>query len=143
MVRKIAMEWSLHLITGLIVMPILLGTYWLLWPYKPLRETAAPELFTPAVRVGDTMLIRRQFCVDISVPSQATRQLVSDARIKISLPQVSQSSAVGCHDRIYPIEIPAGIVPGRYWYETTLAYEVNPLRTVHVRLQPVVVEVVQ
>ena len=140
MVRKVAMNWSLHLITGLVIMPVLLGAYWLLWPYAPFRETGTPTVFTPSVKAGGALEVRRYICVE-GHQYRANRRMIGPDGTQIVLTPESGVSRPGCYSRTVLVTIPDWAPAGWYDYHASLSYEVNPLRTVTIDLLPVRIEV--
>ena len=135
------MQWSLHVITGFVVMPILLGGYWLLWPYHPITETAPPVSMAAAVPAGDTWQVGRSVCVHAREAYRAHRIMVGRDGGQIVLPHEVGVSRVGCYYRLVAIDIPAWVPAGVYEYRASLSYDVNPLRTVVVDMMPVRIEV--
>lgn len=131
----------LHIITGSVVLPLMLFTYWLAWPYKPVVETADPLPVYQTIHPGETFHVLRQFCVRVDEVSESIRSLTTKEGTKISLAATKHATPPGCHTRTYLIETPSWIPPGRYQYDATLTFDVNPLRTITVPLRPVTVEV--
>lgn len=133
---------QLHVITGLLVLPLMLVTYWLVWPYTPIIEASSPVALTPVVRPGGVLEIRRSFCIHADSPSVSSRHLIAHASgARISLPPTQHYTPAGCHTKSYLVEIPGWAPSGLYTYDVTLSYEVNPLRSVSVHLLPELFEV--
>lgn len=134
---------QLHAMTGMIILPVMLMTFWLLWPYRPIVEASAPVAITPVVHRGTNLEIRRSFCLSVDTPSTSARHLISHSSgARISLPTTHHYTPPGCHTKTYLVEVPEWAPPGVYTYEVTLTYEVNPLRTVSAHLLPAIFEVI-
>ncbi len=132
----------LHIITGSVVLPLMLFTYWLVWPYNPVEETAEPLPVYQTIYPGETFRVLRQFCIHVDEVSESIRSLTTKDGTKISLAATKHATPPGCHTRTHLIETPPWIPPGSYQYDAALTFDVNPLRTMNVHLRPVTVEIV-
>ncbi|NCY05219.1 MAG: hypothetical protein EBX46_06530, partial [Burkholderiaceae bacterium] len=73
-------------ITGFVVMPAMLGAYWLLWPYHPIDETAPPVSMAQSIPAGSTFQIGRSICVRSREPYRAHRMLIGRDGGQIVIP---------------------------------------------------------
>ncbi len=131
----------LHILTGAIVLPLMVCTYWLVWPYKPVVELSDPRPVYQVIHPGDTFPVIRHFCINVDETTESVRSLVTAEGVKITLSSVKHATPVGCHTRTHVIVTPDWIPPGVYQYDAALTLEVNPLRNMMVHLKPVSVRI--
>jgi hypothetical protein len=109
----------------------LLVSYWLIWPYEVLTVVAPATMTRDTYTAGDYAPYRLQYAKHMDVVGQLSRALVDGVRInyptiRTRLPEGSGTVCV--NDLRIPLYVPAG----RYHFEVTAEYQVNPLRTVTV-----------
>lgn len=139
--KQMRQNLLLHILTGVVVLPVMVCTYWLIRPYTPIVETAEPRPVSQTIYPGDTFAVMREFCVNVDEVTESVRSLITADGTKISLPSVKHDTPPGCHTRKHVIATPPWIPPGVYQYHAGLTLDVNPLRSMTVRMLPVTVVV--
>lgn len=106
--------------------------------FVPVRTIELPDFAldkplhveTPVVHPGDVVTFDFKYCKYIDVVPSVRRQLVDGQIIPLTATANTGSGLpMGCHTTTRSITIPETVNPGRYYLNTTLYYQVNPLRT--------------
>ena len=105
---------------------ILLGAYWLLWPYDILKDTGLKVLNQPYS--GDDIRLQFKFEKTKDIIGQATVKLINE--YIVTLVEVDATQAAGKYSKQLVYSIPENVPPGQYKIKLTIHYRVNPLRTV-------------
>jgi len=122
---------------------VLLGGYWLLYPYKPIVFNNLPlKVENKIVKAGDPMVYSVDYCkFNILLPT-ATKFFVN--QIIYMLPtETVVAKAVGCRVVQVQITVPHNLPPGPYFIKITYHYQVNPIRTVDISVQTEEFEVIK
>lgn len=111
---------------------VLLGGYWLLWPYKILTETDKYARVSPTIlKPGDPVIIAVHVCKHYDLPEFISRELIDG--FVYTLPSVQMFYPIGCRDINVWVPIPVNTPPGVYRMAITSEFRPNPLRSVYYR----------
>lgn len=117
------------------------GTYWAWFDQSvPLTVNSETLATTGAIHPGDTIIIRRNYCVTADVPVVMRRYIIG--RTIAQLPNTVLPTDLGCHVLDFRIDLPLHIAPDQYVYKTTAVFERNPLQSeAHIQMPDVPFEV--
>lgn len=130
--------------TGMAV-PLLLAGYWTFVDVGPAATVESYRLLTPMpVRPGDEIAVAGRVCILYpSAPGVVNRQFVDGLVFNTPVQAAELPAQAGCHERVFPFEIPGTLPPGRYRYEAVGRYRINPITVSRVDLGTVEIEVVR
>jgi hypothetical protein len=121
--------------------------YWLWWPYVPLTITpltdkGAIKIMNPGkqVKAGDDLIYKISYEKKMQIHGVLTRKLVNT--YKHDLRESITTAPIGKDNDVVPIPIPKMAEPGIYNLWWSVAYKVNPLRTVIVSAESEQFEVI-
>lgn len=100
------------------------------------------------LQVGDYFSFDRRVCIEKDTVVEVSREIVDvDTNQKFMLPNVKYIAAENdtkpCHDLTFITYVPEILDPGKYYYNPTLFYEVNPLKTATQKAPGVYFEVIE
>lgn len=88
----------------------------------------------PVYHPGDVVVGHSKFCKHSNVPAEFQWQLIDT--VLTYYPERSSTLKAGCHDSDFEIQkLPDIAHTGDYHFETTISYQVNPLRTIQVPMK--------
>lgn len=142
MMRRI---WFWRLWFAGMVAPMALLGYWAFIDVGPAATVESYRLLTPMpVRPGDEIAVARRVCILYpSAPGVVNRQFVDGLVFNTPVQAAELPAQTGCHERVFPFEIPGTLPPGRYRYEAVGRYRINPITVSRVDLGTVEIEVVR
>lgn len=142
MLRRI---WFWRFWSAGMFIPLALLGYWAFIDVGPAARVEWSRLVTPMpIRAGDEIAVVRRVCIlRPSASGTITRQFVDGLVFNTPVQADELPTQEGCHERVFPFEIPATLPPGRYRYEAVGRYRINPLTVSRVDLGTVEIEVVR
>ena len=112
---------------------VLLFSYWLIYPYKPLEVKEPIEIINHTIQSGDNVLYEIEYCKNMDIPVTIRRRFVDG--LVYHIPEfTTQMNDMGCREQIIAIEVPKKLPPGEYKLYTEFVYHVNPIRDVVVKV---------
>lgn len=123
-------NWFLY--AALIVVAACVGLmiYWLNEPDDVLTIKGPVTVQPKHAQKHGAVILKLDFCKNVSVPGVVERRLVSD-KTQIISAKMEDASPKGCHDNVeIGVGVPEQASPDTYHFEYTATYKVNPLSTV-------------
>lgn len=116
----------------LIVILFLLGMvlYWQVYPYNILEVKEGNYLLDKTVyKQGEDFNIHFEVCKNIDIEEDIYGKFIDG--VIYSIPENSSNLKKGCYSTyILGVSIPNNLPEGKYIYEETIIYRVNPIRTI-------------
>jgi hypothetical protein len=123
----ISISYSILAVAGFL---IVLGTYWLVWPYKVL-EVNKVEIVTPIVTAGDDLKIFLDTTKFTNVAAKVLTEILDTN--SWGLPQMDTNLPRGRAARTIRIKVPSNATSGNnYKIHRTYIFKVNPIREIMV-----------
>lgn len=108
---------------------VLLITYWLVYPYHPIKfnEVEFPVLQEKVIR-DKTLTYIVDYCKNANLPATLTRSFTNG--IIFVMPSFMVNNPVGCHVVNAEVQIPTELPLGNYQLKMIYEYQMNPLRKI-------------
>ena len=111
---------------------VLLGGFWLLYPYKPLVfNTPKFIVVTKTVKQGGNLVYLSDYCKYLEQMPVVSRTFAND--LLFATPLITTNRPLGCNKLQIVILVPRELPPGTYRLENTYTFQVNPIRKIVVR----------
>lgn len=108
---------------------LVLGTYWLLYPYKIIEVKKIPAtVITKTVKVGDMLSYEVDYCKYKQIPAEVTIEWVDD--IMWTEPSFITNNPSGCFQSHPNHKVPV-LPAGAYHMHVIYKYQPNPIRTMY------------
>ena len=120
-----------YTVLTIITAGMLLGAYWMLWPYQTVTKTPLPMHILEGyrtVRQGESVLYEYDYIKSIDVAPTMHRQFV-DGLIFESTDTMTRLFPGSGHVHVI-IPIPTSLPPGVYHIREIAEYRVNPIRVI-------------
>lgn len=90
----------------------------------------------PVYRNSKSLLLHSRFCQSRdALPGTATRMIKNAAVYHLT--DTALIPQAGCYDVRRELDLPGGLVIGPHTYEFEATFQINPIKTVRARIQPV------
>lgn len=137
---KAKLSYAYHLFLSLVLVFIaVLSVYW--WyqddPYVVLTDSKESNL---KIKSGEALVFTRFVCNTKQVDVRVSREIFSSNKETIQLSDVFYTVKPMCEDRKFVLSTP-NLEAGLYRYETSIYYNVNPMKLSIRHLTPIYFEV--
>lgn len=100
------------------------------------------------LQIDDYFSFERRVCIEKDTVVEVSREIFDiETKQKFMLPNVkyvaSENDSKPCHDLTFITYVPEILEPGKYYYNPTLFYKVNPIKSVTRKAPGVYFEVVE
>lgn len=108
--------------------------YWMCFPTKVIDYTNNPfPVNEKEIKQGETVSYLVKYCKYADYVPITTRTFV-DGIVYVT-PSFSGNWEMGCHERTVVVEVPKSLPEGTYKIEILHSFELNPIRTIEMKLE--------
>ena len=112
---------------------ILLLTFWLVFPYRPIEfQDVEFSVKNTMVQRGKMLFYTANYCKYMKLSAKVTRSFVNS--IIYVTPTTITDRPMGCNSLVIGTTVPQELPPGTYKAEMSYQFQVNPIRTVIVKM---------
>jgi hypothetical protein len=120
----------------------LMLTFWMVYPYNPIvfNEAEFP-VAAKQIKQGDMLFYTTDYCKYTTLPARVTRSFINS--IIYVTPTTITNRPTGCHVIVIGTLVPKELPLGMYYAEMSYQYQVNPIRTITIKVKTEEFEVIQ